>query len=161
MATLGARWQATERLWLNAQVQRVGWSQFRAITVALSSAAQEIPQDYKDTTTVAVGVDYTPAFAPTWTVRGGVQHDPTPTPDGSRSSRVPDGDRWLFGLGASHRLAGGASLDLNADYISFAESRIHRTDLAFAGAPVATPVTLRGTVSGRAVVLGAGLNWAF
>jgi hypothetical protein len=52
-------------------------------------------------------------------------------------------------------------LDLNADYISFAESRIHRTDLAFAGAPVATPVTLRGTVSGRAVVVGAGLNWAF
>jgi len=161
MATLGARWQATDRLWLNAQVQRIGWGQFRAITVSLPGGTQVTPQDYKDTTTVAVGLDYAPAFTSTWTLRGGVQYDPTPTPDASRSTRVPDGDRWLFGLGATHRLRGGATLDLNADYIAFAESRINRTDLEFAGTPVATPVTFRGTVRGGALVLGAGLNWAF
>jgi len=161
MATLGARWQATDRLWLNGQVQRIGWSEFRAITVSLPGGAQVTPQDYKDTTSVAVGADYAPGFAPNWMVRTGVQHDPTPTPDASRSSRVPDGDRWVFGLGASRTLAGGMTLDLNADYISFAQSRINRTDVAFAGTAAATPVTLRGTVRGGALVLGAGLDWAF
>lgn len=159
MATLGARWKATDRLWLNAQVQRVGWSQFRAITVKLAGATQVTPQDYRSTTTVALGADY--ALAPDWTLRGGVQRDPTPTPDASRSTRVPDGDRWLFGVGASHRLSNGATVEINADYIAFAKSRVNRNDVAFAGTPVATPVSLRGAVSGDALVLGAGLNWRF
>ncbi|WP_372785981.1 OmpP1/FadL family transporter [Phenylobacterium sp.] len=159
IATLGARWQATDRLWLNAQVQRMGWSEFRAITVSLPGVTQVTPQDYRDTTTIAVGLDY--AAAPDWTVRAGVQHDPTPTPDASRSTRLPDGDRWLFGLGASHRLSSGATIDVNADYIAFADSRVNRDDLAFAGTPVATRTALRGTVSGDAVVFGADLRWGF
>ena len=161
MATFGSRWQATDRLWLNAQIQRIGWGEFRAITVSLPGATQVTPQDYKDTTTVAVGLHYEPRFAPTWTLRGGVQYDPTPTPGAGRSTRVPDGDRWLFGLGATYRLRAAATLDLNANYIAFAQSRIIRTDLQFAGTPVATPVNLRGSVRGGAVVLGAGLNWVF
>ena len=159
LATLGVRWKATDRLWLNAQVQRVGWNEFRAITVNVAAATQVTPQDYRSTTTVALGTDY--ALAPDWTLRGGVQRDPTPTPDASRSTRVPDGDRWLFGVGASHRLSNGATVEINADYIAFAKSRVNRNDVAFAGTPVATPVSLRGTVSGDAFVLGAGLNWRF
>jgi long-chain fatty acid transport protein len=159
VATVGARWQATDRLWLDAQVQRLGWSQFRAITVSLPGVTQITPQDYKSTTTVALGADY--ALAPDWTLRAGVQHDPTPTPDASRSTRVPDGDRWLFGLGASHRLSNGATVDVNADYIAFDKSRVNRDDLAFGGTPLATPISLRGTVSGSALVLGAGVTWAF
>jgi long-chain fatty acid transport protein len=159
IATLGARWQATDRLWLNAQVQRIGWSEFRAITVNLPGVTQVTPQDYRDTTTVAVGLDY--AVAPDWTLRAGVQHDPTPTPDASRSTRVPDGDRWLFGLGASHRVSARATIDVNADYIAFADSRVNRDNVAFAGTPVATRTSLRGMVSGDAVVLGAGFRWGF
>jgi len=159
MTTLGVRWRATDRLWLNAQVQRVGWSEFQAITVDVAGATQVTPQDYRSTTTVALGVDY--ALAPDWTLRGGVQRDPTPTPDASRSTRVPDGDRWLFGVGASHGLSNGATVEINADYIAFAKSRVNRNDVAFAGTPAATPVSLRGTVSGDAFVLGAGLNWRF
>ncbi|MEO8113014.1 MAG: outer membrane protein transport protein, partial [Phenylobacterium sp.] len=159
IATIGARWRASDRLWLNAQVQRLGWSDFQAITVALPGTTQVIPQDYRDTTSVAVGLDY--AVAPTWTLSGGVQFDPTPTPDASRSTRVPDGDRWLVGLGASHKMANGGVIEVNADYIAFADSRVHRDDTIFAGTPVATPVALRGDVGGEAFVLGAGMRWAF
>jgi long-chain fatty acid transport protein len=161
IATLGARWRATDRLTLNAQVQRIGWSAFDAITVTTGGASQAVAQDYRDTTTAALGFDYAPAAAPAWTLRGGVQHDPTPTPDSSRSTRVPDGDRWLFGLGASRKISDRMSVDLNADYIAFATSRVNRQDVAFAGTPAATPVSLQGVVSGHAVVLGAGLNLAF
>lgn len=102
-----------------------------------------------------------PAAARDWTLRAGVQHDPTPTPDASRSTRVPDGDRWLLGLGASRRVSARMSVDLNADYIALARSRVTRRDVAFAGTPAATPVSLEGAVGGHAVVLGAGLNLNF
>ena len=161
IATLGARWRATDRLTLNAQVQRIGWSAFDAINVMAGGVTQSIAQDYRDTTVVALGLDYAPAAAPDWTFRAGVQHDPTPTPDGSRSTRVPDGDRWLFGLGASRNITDKMTVDLNADYIAFEKSRVNRLDVAFAGTPAATPVSLQGAVSGHAVVLGVGLNVTF
>jgi long-chain fatty acid transport protein len=34
IATLGARWQATDKLALNAQVQRIGWGEFKSIDVS-------------------------------------------------------------------------------------------------------------------------------
>ena len=144
IATLGVRWKATDRLTLNAQVQRIGWSAFDAITVTAGGASQVVAQDYRDTTVAALGLDYVPAAAPDWTLRAGVQHDPTPTPDASRSTRVPDGDRWLFGLGASRKISDKITLDLNADYIAFAKSRVNRLDVAFAGTPAATPVSQIG-----------------
>jgi len=161
IATLGARLRTSDRLWVNMQVQRIGWGEFAAIAVSVPGATQEIPQDYRDTTSVAAGLDYQPASTPDWAFRAGVQYDPTPTPDGGRSTRVPDGDRWLFGVGASHRLAGGMTLDANANYIAFADTRVRRDEAAFGGTPAATPISLRGTVSGHAVVLGAGLSWRF
>jgi len=161
IATLGARLRASDRLWINVQVQRIGWGEFGAIAVSLPGATQEIPQDYSDTTSVAAGLDYQPASTPGWAFRAGVQYDPTPTPAASRSTRVPDGDRWLFGVGASHRLADGMTLDANANYVAFADTRVRRDDVAFGGTPAATPISLRGAVSGHAVVLGAGLSWRF
>ena len=53
------------------------------------------------------------------------------------------------------------TVDLSADYIAFEKSRVNREDVAFAGTPVATPVSLRGAVDGHAVVLGAGLGLEF
>lgn len=160
MATLGARWQVTDRLTLNAQVQQIGWSEFESIDVALPGGAVQVTeQGYKDVTTAAVGFDY--QWRPDLTLRAGVQYDPTPTPDVGRSARVPDGDRWLFAAGATKVFNDRLSVDVAASYISFDESRIDRTDVIFDGTALATPVNLQGTVEGSAVVLTAGARWAF
>ncbi|ATQ42330.1 OmpP1/FadL family transporter [Caulobacter mirabilis] len=160
IATLGARWRLGEKTTLNAQIQRVGWSEFESIHVALPAGrSQSIEQNYEDTTTAAVGVDY--QWRPDWTLRAGVQYDPTPTPDIGRSARVPDGDRWLFAAGATKTFNDRFSVDLAASYISFDKSTIDRTDVVYGGTPLATPVNLKGTVEGSAVVLSAGARWAF
>lgn len=160
IATLGARWRLNEKTTLNAQIQRVGWGEFESIDVDLPGGVTQVTeQGYKDTTTAAIGVDY--QWRPDWTLRAGVQFDPTPTPDKGRSARVPDGDRWLFAAGATKTFNDRFSVDMAASYISFDKSTIDRTDTVFGGTPLATPVHLQGTVEGSAVVLSAGARWAF
>ena len=159
MAILGARWQVSDKLTLNAQVQRIGWSEFESIDVALPGVVQVTEQDYEDVTTAAVGFDY--QWRPDVTLRAGVQYDPTPTPDLGRSARVPDGDRWLFAAGATKVFNDRLSVDVGASYIAFDESRIDRQDVIYEGTPLATPVNLKGTVEGSALVLSAGARWSF
>ena len=70
------------------------------------------------------------------------RHRP-PTPAAARG--FPTATAGCSDLGASHRLSNGATVEINADYIAFAKSRVNRNNVAFAGTPVATPVSLRGT----------------
>lgn len=159
MAIIGARWQVTDAVTLNAQIQRIGWSEFEAINVQLPGVTQVTEQNYKDVTTAAVGIDY--QWRPDLTFRAGVQYDPTPTPDIGRSARVPDGDRWLFAAGATKVLNESLSLDAGVTYITFDKSTIRRDDLIYAGTPLETPVALNGSVEGSAVVVSTGLRWTF
>lgn len=159
MATVAARFRATSRLTLQAQVQRVGWSEFDAIRIAYTGGSEVSPQNYQDVTTAAVGADYD--VTPSWTVRAGVQYDPTPTPDAGRTARVPDGDRLLFGVGTTVHLGSRMWFDLSGAYIHFEDSTIRSSADAFGGTPLVTPVTLVGDVSGQGAVLSAGAHMRF
>jgi long-chain fatty acid transport protein len=159
MATLGARYALTDQLTLDAQVQRIGWGEFDAIRVKLPTALQVIEQNYKDVTTGGVGLDY--AVNPALTLRAGVQYDPTPTPDVGRTARVPDGDRWLFGVGATGNVGERVKVDAALAYIRFKESRINRTDVVNAGTPAATATRLSGGVKGAGYVLSLGMRTSF
>lgn len=159
IATLGARYALTDRLTLNAQVQRIGWGEFDAIRVRLPTALQVIEQDYKDVTTGGVGLDY--AVSPALTLRAGVQYDPTPTPDVGRTARVPDGDRWLFGVGATANVNQRMKVDAGLVYIHFKDSRINRTDVFSAGTPAATTTRLVGGVEGAGYVMSLGMRTSF
>jgi long-chain fatty acid transport protein len=74
---------------------------------------------------------------------------------------VPDGDRWLFGLGASYAPSERLAFDVGAAYVTFRNSTIDSRADAFAGTPLATPVALRGEVEGRGLVLSAGVRMGF
>jgi long-chain fatty acid transport protein len=159
VATVGVRYAVTDRLTLNAQLQRFGWSEFDAIEVETPAGPQSLAQNYNDTTTGAVGVDY--AVNDRLTLRAGAQYDPTPTPDEERTARVPDGDRWLYGAGATAKLTDRLTLDVGAAYIDFEESRVNHDTTFYAGTPAATTSRLRGDVSGAGYVLSVGLTTAF
>src|SRR5690606_4354360 len=66
-ASFSARYAVNDRLTLNAQVNRIGWSEFEAIDVVYETGAATIEQNYEDVTTGAVGFDY--VIDPTLTVR--------------------------------------------------------------------------------------------
>ena len=159
IATFGARYALTDQLTLNGQVQRIGWGEFDAIRVRSPTGLQVIEQDYKDVTTGGVGVDY--ALNPALTLRAGVQYDPTPTPDIGRTARVPDGDRWLYGVGATASVSPKMKIDAGLAYIGFKKSRIERGDVFNAGTPAAMRTDLAGTVKGSGYVLSVGMRTAF
>jgi long-chain fatty acid transport protein len=156
IATFSGRFKGNDRLTLDVQLQRFGWSAFDAINVSAGGRTQAIPQSYRDTTTLAVGVDY--AVSPRLTLRSGVQRDPTPTPENGRTARVPDSDRWLFAAGATFRPVQRVAVDLGASYIDFDDSRINSNATAFAGTPLQTPILMAGTVGGYGLVFSAGVR---
>jgi long-chain fatty acid transport protein len=159
IATVGVRYALTDKLTLNAQAQRFGWGDFDEIEVSTPAGPQVLAQNYKDTTSGAVGLDY--AVNDRLTLRTGVQYDPTPTPDDERTARVPDGDRWLFGAGATAKLTQRVSLDLGAAYIHFDDSTVNHDTTFYAGTPAATTTRLRGDVEGKGYVMSVGLRTTF
>ncbi|PXA83784.1 long-chain fatty acid transporter [Caulobacter sp. D4A] len=159
MATLGARWAVTPKTTLNASVSRIGWSEFDAIRVTRAAGTTVIDQDYKDITTIAIGVDH--QLTPRLTLRGGVQKDPTPTPENGRTARVPDGDRMLYAVGATWAAKPNLMLDVGASYIDFDKAVITRTDVSYAGTAAATTTVLKGEATGSGAVLSTGVRWTF
>lgn len=155
----GARFAVTPALTLNAQVVRLGWKKFDAIRLGAPLNAA-LPQNYRNTWSVAGGVDY--MVGEKLTLRGGIQHDQTPTRDGFRDTRVPDANRWNFAAGAGYKVSDALTLDAAVNYIAVKDATIDRPSAAFAGTPVQTPILVSGQLDkAHVVVLGLGAKLAF
>ena len=155
----GARFAVTDKLTLNAQINRFGWSKFDTIDLG-APLNVAIPENYRNTWSYAGGVDY--KVTPAWTLRGGVQYDQTPTRDGARDARVPDGNRWNFALGTSYELKPGMTVDLAANYLTVKDVPIDRTTAAYAGTAAQTPILVNGRLdNAHVVVLAIGGRLAF
>lgn len=159
IATLGARYRVTDRLTLNGQVQRSGWSEFDAIDVTTAAGRQSLAQNYKDVTSGAVGADF--EVNKRLTLRAGVGYDPTPTPDAERTARVPDGDRWLYTVGATGKLSESTQVDAALAYIDFANSDVHHDTTFYGGTPAAVNTALRGQVAAKGYVMSLGVRTRF
>lgn len=170
IATVGGRWNVIRPLTLNAQVQRFGWSKFNAVTVDLLGSGQLLPglllpksivlqQQYKDTTSVAVGADF--RVNRYLTTRAGVQYDPTPTNDNYRDARVPDGDRMIYSLGGTLRPTSHMSLDAAVEYIALKKSTLHDDITLYDGTLVPQQLDLRGTSEGHGLAVGVGARLTF
>lgn len=158
-ASASVRYAVNDRLTLNAQVNRIGWSEFDAIRVAYGSGGDTIVQDYRDVTTGAVGFDY--VANDRVTVRGGLGYDPTPTRDGERTARIPDADRWLVSGGVSIKATPRVTVDTGLTYVMFGDSQISGDRTFYAGTAAATTTHLRGTAEGSGLAGSVGVRWAF
>ena len=155
---VGGRFRATKALTLNAQAVRYTWSKFDAIGLGapLNTA---IPESYRDSWSLAGGVDY--AVSPALTLRAGVQRALTPTQDGERDARVPDANRWNYGVGASYAVNRHFTVDAAANYVDFADSSIDRITAAYVGTPAQTPILTNGELQkAHAFVLSLGARMA-
>ncbi|QIG80041.1 OmpP1/FadL family transporter [Stakelama tenebrarum] len=153
------RFAASDKVTLNAQVIRYGWSEFDAIRLGapLSSA---IPERYEDSWSFAGGIDW--QVDPSLTLRTGVQFAETPTQDTERDARVPDSDRLNIGAGASLQVSDSFSVDAAANYIMFEDAPIDRVTAAYAGTTAQTPILTDGELrDASAVVLTLGGRFRF
>ncbi len=64
-----------------------------------------LPFRYQDTTFTSIGADY--QYTPKMTIRAGIGLDETVTSDTTRTTRLPDEDRYWLSAGASYQLAKG------------------------------------------------------
>jgi long-chain fatty acid transport protein len=156
---MGARRGLGQRVTINAQAVRFGWSRFGTLSVG-APVNSAIPENYKDTWSLALGADI--EASERLTLRAGVQIDPTPTRDASRDPRVPDGDRLDYNLGASLKLGFAFTLDAAAALTKPGSSPITRDEHFYAGTPAQTDVLTEGRARGqRVLVFALGGRLAF
>ncbi len=130
-----------------------GWSNFERITATDDNGVQRqnVLQNYNNTLALNVGADY--KYSDDWTFRGGVQYDPTPTEDGFRSTRTPDGDRiWLSG-GATYNMNEEMSWDFAVTYIDIGAEDITLTRN--------TASNINAESDGNVAIVAVGLNYKF
>lgn len=157
--TFGGRFKLLDKLTLNASASHFGWDKFDAIYLKAPINAA-IPEGYARTWSYAGGIDYD--VSQRLTLRAGVQRDETPTNDGHRDARVPDGSRWIYAGGGSYRATDMITIDAAFSYIDIAEGPIDRLTAAYAGTPAQTPIIVNGHTEGaHALVFGLGARMAF
>ena len=130
---------------------RFGWSDFDAIRFAAPLAALPIAENYRDTWSFAVGADY--AVTSKWTLRAGVQRDETPTQNGARDARVPDGNRWNFAAGTSFDVTKGFSVDAAVNYLAVANASIDRPSVLYPYTGAQTIIGTSGTLTNASVLV--------
>jgi len=150
----GGRLAVSPKLTLNAQATRFGWSEFSAINLGAPFNAA-MPENYRDTWTVALGADY--QIARKWTLRAGVARDDSPVRNDQRDARVPDSNRWVLALGATHAVSKAFQIDAGAQYIALDSVPIDRNTAA-----VGSTILVDGTMtSAKVVVLSLGGRFNF
>lgn len=157
MASLGVAYDVNPQWKVLGGATWYGWSNFNEIRVKRASTADDVTtQGYKNTVALNAGGEY--KYSPDWTLRAGVQYDPTPTVDQYRSTRTPDGNRTWLSVGATHKLNDRLSLDLAATQIFVKSEDINVTH---AGAlPARSNTTIAGAHEDVSI-FGIGLKYDF
>jgi long-chain fatty acid transport protein len=157
IASLAASWQVNDRWRALGSATWYGWSNFDEIRVKRAGLADDVTtQDYKDTLALSLGAEY--KYDQDWTLRTGVQYDPTPTTDEFRTSRTPDGDRLWFSAGASNKINDKLTLDLGISYIDIGNETINVTR---SGAAAGRSSVVKANTEGHVGIFSAGLTYKF
>lgn len=153
IVNFGAAHQINDQWTVMGGLTWFGWSNFERITAVTDGGTvlQDQAQNYKNTWAVNLGAEY--EYSPEWTFRGGVQYDETPTQDGFRSTRTPDGDRIWVSSGATYNIDEKWSFDMAATYINVGEEDI---DLVRN-----TGSSIQAENNGHVGILAVGLNYKF
>ncbi len=125
------------------------WSRFQRIAVAneAGSVFLDSEQHYRDTWSYALGGELD--VSKRLTVRAGTMFDQTPTIDGYRTTRVPDGNRIWASAGATYHVNDMVALNLSYAHVFVKAADVARTDPVYAGTPAAVLVSTLSNNTGN------------
>jgi long-chain fatty acid transport protein len=129
---LGVRNQTTNKLAIEFDITRTGWSSFDQLIVDHDQYGVNIvtsTNNWDDVNAYRLGVTYDITGATQ--LRVGYTFDETPQEDTFFSPRIPDADRQLFSLGIGHTLSNGVTIDAGYMYVKF-DDRTLNIDSSFA-----------------------------
>ena len=99
--TLGAAWKPSDKLTLEVDVERTGWSSYNNLAVnfgaPLTANSSTQAKNWQDSWACRVGGQY--AVTPMVDLRAGYAFDQSPAPDATLGPELPDADRHNFSIG--------------------------------------------------------------
>ncbi len=163
---LGVRNQATEKLAIEFDITRTGWSSFDQLVVDQNQYGINIitsNNQWEDVNAYRVGISYD--FTQATQLRIGYTYDETPQEDKFFSPRIPGADRQLFSMGVGHTLNNGWTIDAGYMYVMF-DDRTVDIDPAFVHAAPNTSETngtsaVNGKYESSVHLFGIGIKKSF
>lgn len=155
---LGLHYQATDALGIEFDVDRTGWSSFDQIRVESSTGGTftTSTNNWKNSWAYRLGMSY--KVSNTMKLMFGYSYDDSPQPDEYFSARVPDADRQLFSIGASHDINGWI-LQYSYMYVDI-DTRNVNSSTGFTGDPNGT-VLYNGKYETDLYLIGLSLATKF
>jgi len=160
-ASLSVAQPVSEALEIRADVSRMKWS--KVGTVLAVNTATGTPRDvlhfgFKDTTRVALGLDY--KHSDRWSFRAGTAWDESPVEDDVRTVRLPDADRYWITAGARWKPTDNLLVDAAYAHLFVKDADIALTR-AQANAPASFSSTVLGSYDNAVDIVSVQLTWAF
>jgi long-chain fatty acid transport protein len=125
-ASLSGAWDIGDFTLLGS-VTYTGWSIVHNLSVYTGSTViSTVPQNYRDTVSVAVGADY--RLNDKVTLRAGTMFDPTPVPSSYLSPRLPDANRYWLSVGATYRPVPNLALTAAYSHVFAPNATVALTD---------------------------------
>ena len=159
---IGVRYAVDDRLAVEFDVTRTGWSEFKELKIKGKNTGAPIFTDsnqWDDANAYRLGATY--QLRPETQLRVGYAYDETGQGDDHFSARVPDNNRHLFSLGLAQALGQGYSLEAGYMYV-VAQDRDYRGDTRYLpGGALNGTDALNGDYSMDAHLLGLELVKVF
>ena len=159
---LGVRNQTTDKLAIEFDFTRTGWSSFDQLVVDQDQYGVNIVtsnNEWKDANAFRLGVSYD--ITPSTQLRVGYSLDKTPQKDKYFSPRIPDADRQLFSMGIGHTLSDGWSLDAGYMYVKFDKRTMESSRAAVAGSETNGTDATNGTYDSSVSLVGFSVTKQF
>lgn len=155
--SLGVAWMPTDKLTLEFDAERTGWSSFDKLQISFDSPQfaafnnQPSPKNWKDVWCYKLGGQY--SLTEMIDLRAGYAYDESPIPDSTLGPELPDADRHnaAFGLGIHN---GRTALDLAYMWVHFVDRTVNNQNMQ-------TLTGENGTFKSDAHLFGANLTVKF
>ena len=146
--TAGVYWQATPQLALLADLSWTDWSLLQAITITPSSslaAPSTIQENWRNTVAVSVGANY--RATEQVLLQGGFGFDRSPVTNSNRTSRTPDSNRYILGIGAQYDVLPNLTLQVAYAHVFFVSAPVNTQASATSGILVGSYANAANTAS--------------
>jgi long-chain fatty acid transport protein len=157
VASVGVAYDVIPAVTLLAQIDYYGWRRFKGIQMVMADGtSQLVPQAFRNTVGGSIGAEW--HVTPAWTLRSGLELDPTPTPNDARSTALPDSDRTWLAIGVSYEITANIGIDASFAHDFTNTTQIQRTDSFPA---LATTASVNGTATGNSNVAGLAIRFKY
>jgi len=149
--------QITPDFSLSSDIQYTQWDVFKQVVAKSANPPFTFVENYRNSWMVSVGGVY--RLNDTWSLRGGVGIDQSPTTDRYRDTGVPDKSRVMVGTGFAYHFSGATSLELGYAHY-FATGHASMDTSVNAIDPLTGAVILHGSYTNHLDFVGLSLRTA-